>query len=60
MIIVVIDSNQLYDDYDVILKSNYTTNNDTAIRLEALFENDLETQLIGTIYIAKYIFLYFV
>eukprot|EP01083_Nonionella_stella_P034532 94522_1 len=37
------------DPYDVILQSNYTTKNETAIYLEAVFENSLETEILEKI-----------
>ena len=35
--------------YDIVLTSNYSTNNETAVHLEALFEDTLETELLQKI-----------
>ena len=45
--IIVVISDIESKEYDIVLTSNYTTNNITAVYLKALFETQLETEILG-------------
>ena len=47
LIVVIAENN---NEHDILLTSNYTTNNITAVYLKALFETELEKEILGLFY----------